>query len=87
MDKPIYVVLALLELSKLHMYESNYDKLQPFFVEKGLQLHYMDTDRFVLRVHTKNSIKHLKNLGDFFDFINLGENHELFSNKNIEIFG
>ena len=31
MDKPIYLGLALLELSKLHMYETFYDKLQPYF--------------------------------------------------------
>ena len=29
MDKPIYLGFAVLELSKLHMYESCYDKLQP----------------------------------------------------------
>ena len=31
MDKPIYLGFAMLELSKLHMYETYYDKLQPFF--------------------------------------------------------
>ena len=29
MDKPIYLGFAVLELSKLHMYEPYYDKLQP----------------------------------------------------------
>ena len=29
LDKPIYLGFAVLELSKLHMYESYYDKLQP----------------------------------------------------------
>ena len=31
MDKPIYLGFAVLELSKLHMYETYYDKLQPYF--------------------------------------------------------
>ena len=31
MDKPIYLGFALLELSKLHMYETYYDNLQPYF--------------------------------------------------------
>ena len=42
----------------------------------------MDTDSFVLSVNTKDIIKKLKNLENLFDFSNLNENHELFSNKN-----
>ena len=39
MDKPIYLGFAILELSKLLMYETYYDKLQPYFGQKNLQLH------------------------------------------------
>ena len=31
MDKPVYLGFAVLELSKLLMYETYYDKLQPMF--------------------------------------------------------
>ena len=48
-DKPIYLGFATLELSKLHMYETLYDKLQPYFGQEKIQLHYIDTDAFVLR--------------------------------------
>ena len=80
MDKPIYLGFSVLELSKLHMYETYYDKLQPYFGQKNIQLHYMDTDSFVLSVNTKDIIKDLKNLEDIFDFSNLDKNIELFSN-------
>ena len=30
-DKPIYLGFAILELNKLHMYKTYYDKLQPYF--------------------------------------------------------
>ena len=43
MDKPIYLGFAVLELSKLHMYETYYDKLQPYFGEKNNQCLYMDS--------------------------------------------
>ena len=43
MDKAIYVGFAILELSKLHMYETYYDILQPYFGHENLQLHYMDS--------------------------------------------
>ena len=42
MDKPIYIEFAVLELINVHMYETYYDKLQPYFREKNLQCHYMD---------------------------------------------
>ena len=82
MDKPNYLGFSVLELSKFLMYETHYDKLQPYFGQKNIQLHYLDTDRFVLSVNAKDIIRDLKNLGDIFDFSNLDENHELFSNKN-----
>ena len=47
----------------------------------------MDIDSFVLSVNTKDIIKDLKNLEDMFDFSNLDENHELFSNKNKKVIG
>ena len=45
-DSPVYVGVTVLELSKLHMYDVFYNILQPSL--KDLQLHYMDTDSFVL---------------------------------------
>ena len=85
MDKPIYLGFSVLELSKLLMYETYYDKLQPYFRQENIQLHYMDTDSFVLSVNTNDIIKDLKNLEEIFDFSNLDKNHELFSNKNKKV--
>ena len=82
MDKAIYVGFAILELSNLHMYETYYDTVQPYFGQENLQLHYIDTDGMILSMKTKDIIKDLKTLEDIFDFSNLDENHELFSNKN-----
>ena len=87
MDKTIYVGFAILKLSKLHMYETYYDTLQPYFGQENLQLHYVDTDGVILSMKTENIIKDLKNLGDIFDFSNLDKNHELYSNKNEKVIG
>ena len=38
-DKPIYLCFSVLELSKLLMYETYYDKLQQYFEEDKLKLH------------------------------------------------
>ena len=87
MNKAIYVGFAILELSKLHMYETYYDTLQPYFGQENLQLHYIDTDGMILSMRTENNIKNLKKLEDFFDFSNLDKNHELYSNENKKVIG
>ena len=46
MDKPIYLAFTVLVLSKLLMYETYYDILQPYFGQENIQLHYMDTFHF-----------------------------------------
>ena len=86
-DKPIYLGFAILELSKLHMYETYYDTLQPYFGQENLQLHYMGCDSFILSIKSENIIKDLKNLEDIFEFTNIDENHELYSEKNKKVLG
>ena len=44
-DSPVYIGVTILEF-KLHIYDVFYNTLQPSL--KDLQLHYMDTDSFVL---------------------------------------
>ena len=87
MDKAIHVGFAILELSKLHMYETYYDTLQPYFGQENLQLHFLDTDGMFLSMKRKDIIKDLKNLENIFDFSNLDENHELFSERNKKVIG
>ena len=56
MDKPIYLGFSVLELSKLLMSETYYEKLQPYFGQENIQLRYMDFDSFVLSVNTKDIV-------------------------------
>ena len=69
------------------MYSTYYDILQPYFGIENIQLHYIDTDSFVLSLNTKNIIQDLHNLKEYFDFSNLNEDHELFSNVNKKVLG
>ena len=56
MDKSIYLGFTVLELSKLHMYETYYVILQPYFGQKIIQSHYIDTDAFVLSLKTQDNV-------------------------------
>ena len=50
MDETIYLRFAVLELNTLLMYGTYYDNFQSYLGEKNIQLHYVDTDSFVLCV-------------------------------------
>ena len=47
----------------------------------------MDCDSFILSIKSESIIKDLKNLEDIFDFSNIDEDHELYSEKNKKVLG
>ena len=51
MNKPVYLGLSILDLSKTVMYEFWYDYVKPKYGENG-KLCYMDTDSFIVHVKT-----------------------------------
>ena len=53
MNKPVYLVQAILDLSKIVMYEFHYNYMAPEKIEK-LKLCYMDTDSLVYDFKTKD---------------------------------
>ena len=52
-NKPIYLGLAILDISKTLMYEFWYDYLKPKY-NNNMGLCYMDTDSFVFHVETED---------------------------------
>ena len=61
MNRPIYLGFAILELNKSLMYETCYDKLEPYFDRENLHSHYMDCDSFVLSIRSQIIVNVLKN--------------------------
>ena len=59
MNKPVYLVMSILGISKTLIYEFWYDYNKPKYKEKA-KLCYIDTDSFVINIFTE----------DFFDDIN-----------------
>ena len=52
MDKPVYLDLSILELSKIVMYELWYDYVKPKYGEKSKCC--MDTDSFIFYIKTED---------------------------------
>ena len=61
MNKPVYLGISILDISKILMYEFWYDYLKPKYKDNA-KLCYMDTDSFVNNIFTEG----------FFEDINKG---------------
>ena len=59
MNRPVYLWLSILELSKMLMYEFLYDYVNPKYGEKE-KLCYMDTDSFILYIKTNYTYRYCR---------------------------
>ena len=53
MNKPIYLGLSILEISKILMYEFWYDYMKPKYND-SVKLCYMDTNSFIMNIKTED---------------------------------
>ena len=60
MNKPVYLGLAILDLSKIVMYEFHYDYMVPTYGDR-LKLCYMDTDSLVYDIKTEDFYEDIAN--------------------------
>ena len=60
MNKPIYLGMSILDISKTLMYEFWYDYIKPKYKDKA-KLCYMDTDSFVIHIITKDFYNEIAN--------------------------
>ena len=60
MNKPIYLGLSILEISKILVYEFWYDYMKPKYGH-NVKLCYMDTDSFIMNIKTEDFYKDTAN--------------------------
>ena len=60
MNKPIYLGLSILDISKILMYEFWYDYVKPKYND-NVKLCYMDNDIFVINIKTNDFYKDIAN--------------------------
>ena len=58
MNKPVYLGLSILEISKTLMYEFWYDYMKPKYGD-NVKLCYMDTDSFIMHIKTEDFYKYI----------------------------
>ena len=86
LNKPIYVGMAILDLSKLHMYRYYYDVLKPMYGDK-MRLAYTDTDSFVIHIETEDIHEDLKQIEDYMDFSDYPTDHPNYNIANKKVLG
>ena len=87
MNKPIYIGLSILEISKLLMYEFLYDYMKPKY-GNNVKLCYMDTAIFIMNTKTEDFYKDISNdVEKRFDTSNYEVNRPLSTEKNKKVIG
>ena len=87
MNKPIYLGLSILEISKALMYEFWYDYMKPKYAN-NVKLCCMDTDSFIMNIKTNDFYKDISNdVENRFDTSNYEVNRPLPTGKNKKVIG
>ena len=60
MNKPVYLGLSILEISKTLMYEFGCDHIKPRYQDNA-KLCYLDTDSFTIHIKTEDVYKDIAN--------------------------
>lgn len=66
MNKPVIIGAAILEISKLKMYEFHYDQMKKEF-RNNCNILYTDTDSFIYNIKTNNFYNFMKEKSELFD--------------------
>ena len=86
-NKPVYLGLSKLNLSKTVMYEFSYDYVEPKY-GKNVKPCYMDTDSFIVHIKTKDIYKDIaEGVETRFDTSNFELNRPLPKGKNEKAVG
>ena len=87
MNKPVYIGLSILEISKTLMQEVWYDYVKPKY-QNNAKLCFMDTDSFVIYIKTRNIYEDIAyDVEKRFDTSNYEVNRPLPQGKNKKVIG
>ena len=87
MNKPVYVGLSILEISKTLMYEFWYDYIKPKYTD-NVKLCYVDTGSFIMHIKTEDFYKDIdEDVEKRFDTSNNEVNRPLPTGKNKKVIG
>ena len=86
LDKPIYVGMSILDLSKTLMYDFHYNYIKPKYGDKAI-LGFTDTDSLLYRINTEDIYEDLYIDKDLFDNSDYPKSSKFFFSENKKLIG
>ena len=86
LNKPIYVGMCILDLSKLHMYRFHYDVIKAQYGDKA-KLLFTDTDSLCYHVKSQNFFQDMKESKDLYDLSNYPKDSPYYDATNKKVLG
>ena len=86
LNRPVYVGMSVLDLSKHLMYDFYYNKLKKQYGE-CCQLLYTDTDSLLLEIQTEDVYKDMGANADLYDTSDYPKDHPQYSEENKKVVG
>ena len=86
MDKPLYVGMSILELSKVLMYDKHYNYILPKYGKKG-KLPFTDTDSLTYHIRTEDVYRDFFADRERFDNSDYPPNSEFYFTENKKVIG
>jgi hypothetical protein len=84
LNKPIYVGMCVLDLSKHLMYDWYYNTLKKRYGENCTML-YTDTDNLLVNIKTEDAYKDMAEMKDEYDFSDYPKDHALYNETNKKV--
>ena len=84
LNKPIYVGLTVLDLSKWLMYDFHYNFIKKIFIAKLL---FTDTGSLIYEIKSENVYKEYYKWKDLFDFSNYSKDSTFYDDTNKKVIG
>ena len=86
LDKPIFIGMSILDLSKQHMYKFYYDVMKPKYGD-NIKMVYTDTDSFVFHTKTNDIYEDLNTIKKELDFSDYPKEHKCYDDNNKKVLG
>ena len=86
LNRPVYVGMSILDLSKSLMYDFYYNQLKKEYGDR-CQLLYTDTDSLLLEIQTEDVYEDIAKHADLYDTSDFQKEHPLYSVANKKVIG
>jgi hypothetical protein len=86
LNKPIYVGMTILDLSKIHMYKFHYDYIKKNYGDNA-KLLFTDTDSLTYHIQTNDLYEDFNKNKSIFDFSDMPKDHKCYDETNKKVLG